>query len=200
MECPDVGSPITEVAQCHAAIAFQLRRQRQTVGDRQAAAHDAGGHHDSGFRIGDVHRTALALARAGHLARIFRDHLPQRHTLRQLVVNAAVSRDQIIGRLEVHAHRRRKDLLAPRRVVDRRHPSSRNQRAHALVEQLNQQRFAVNIQQYPRTEPVRLHHWHCSFSRERDCATVMLIICVATGGVNAPASHRNCQAVIAELA
>jgi hypothetical protein len=162
VECPDVGSAVAEIAQRHAAIALQLRRQREAVGDRQTAPHHAGGHHDSGLRISDVHRAALALARAGCLAGILGDHLPQRHALRQLVVHAAISRDQIIGRLEIHAHRRRQDLLAPGRVIDRRHPSGRNQRAHALVEQLNQQRLAVNIQQYLGTEPVRLGHWHCS--------------------------------------
>ena len=147
MEGPDVGRAIAEGADRHAPVIAQLRGQRESVCDRQPAADDARGHHDAGRRIGDVHRAAFAFAGARRLAVVLCAQLPQGHALGELVVNAAIHRDEVVARLEVHAHGGRDDLLPARRIIDGGHASGAQQRAHALIDEIDQQRLAIDREQ-----------------------------------------------------
>jgi len=65
-----------------------------------------------------VHRPALALAGAGHLASKFRPEFLRGDALGQLVVQTAVDGDQIVILIHRCHHRRGYDLLAAHGIID----------------------------------------------------------------------------------
>jgi hypothetical protein len=70
VESADVAGAVTEVGHCHVLGAAHLGGQRQAIGDRHAAADDAGGDHHAALGMGDVHPAALPLAGRSRLGAV----------------------------------------------------------------------------------------------------------------------------------
>ncbi|CAB4790622.1 unannotated protein [freshwater metagenome] len=98
-----------------------------------------------------MHRPALALARAGSAAEELGPQLAQRHPLGEMIVQAAIDRDDVITLAKVHTPTRTNAFLAAWRVVDEADLAAHQHAAKPLVAQFDatldfehlQQRVAV---------------------------------------------------------
>ena len=158
VEGPDVAGPVAEAHDGHPVRAVHLGREGEAVRDRDAGTHDAGGDHDARGRMGDVHRAALALARARRLAQELGPQLTHRHTLGEVVVEAAVRRHDLVVGPQVHGIPGRDALLAAGRVVDQRDLAGHEHRAEPLVVLLDERLQLVHPQQHLATRCGRLSH------------------------------------------
>ena len=90
MELTLVGGAIAEEAGCHAFLALQLVGERETHGDRQAAAHDGVATVEAPADVEQVHRAAAAARAAVRLAVHLGHDRARRHTARERMAVLAV--------------------------------------------------------------------------------------------------------------
>jgi hypothetical protein len=88
-----------------------LGRQRRPAGERRAGAENAVGPHHALRQVGDVHRPALAAARAGRLAVDLGHHLLHVDTLGNAVAMAAMRRGDPVIVVEMHHDPGRRGLF-----------------------------------------------------------------------------------------
>src|SRR5439155_19649847 len=124
-----------------------LRRERRTGRDSRAPSHDGVRAEVAGGRVGDVHRSALALAVTGFLAEEFRKHAVGRRSFGEAVsVTTMGARNVVVG-LERFANPDRNGLLANVEVREAGHQGAGVEIVDPLFEQANGHHLAVHMDQ-----------------------------------------------------
>src|SRR5690349_4678040 len=109
---PGIRCAIAEERDCYTALALHLRREAGAGDDRDAAGDDAVGAEHADAEIGDVHRTAFALAVARLSSVKLGHHAVEIGPLGDAVPVAAMCRDDAIVAAQSAADPDRHRLLA----------------------------------------------------------------------------------------
>ena len=100
---------LAEKADDDAILLQVFRRERRAGGERRAAADDGVGAEIAGVRIGDMHRSAFALAVAGFLPEQLGEHQIRRGALCETVTVTAVRAGNVVVPsqrvADAHGHR-----------------------------------------------------------------------------------------------
>src|ERR1700722_19533789 len=114
MKRANIRGPITKVADGNSSVTPYLGGPRQSIGDRNTAANDAGSYHHAGFGVSNVHWSALALAGPSGSPGVLGPQFFKRDTLGKVVVQSAIDGNDIILGPKIYCHGGRNRLLASR--------------------------------------------------------------------------------------
>lgn len=154
MERTDIGCPVSEERDHHSRGSVHLRSPSQAIRNGHRRADDPSGDHHAHLGIGQMHRSALALAGAVHPACDFSPQGAQRHVLGDHILNAAIDRADLVLVIEQVADGGRDHFLPPRRIIRHGQSATTDRLADRIVIAFDAQHAAIDID-----ERVRARFW-----------------------------------------